>query len=116
MPLGFSPNVYKKVEYIEDQYKSDILMCGVMFDSRRDALFKLKDLKNRKITVICPKNWQSRIIMDGYFTLLDTVTPEEYSKYINGSKIVLCPNRLSACHPVLCFASFQCKAQLAPLY
>ena len=93
MPLGFSPKVFKKLDHVEDHYKSDILICGVMFDSRRDALFKMKELKDRKIVVICPKNWQSKIIMDGYFTLLDTVTPEEYSKYINGTKIVLCPNR-----------------------
>jgi len=93
MPLGFSPKVFKKLNHIEDKYKSDILLCGVMFDSRRNALFELRNLKGIKIVVICPKNWQSRIMMDGYFELYDTVSPEEYSKYINGTKIVLCPNR-----------------------
>lgn len=93
MPLGFSPNIYKFQE-VEDKYKSDVLICGVMFDRRRDVLELLYPIRNQvKIKVICPKDWQGKIVHRDGIEILDTQSPEEMGKYMSGAKINLCINR-----------------------
>jgi spore maturation protein CgeB len=66
-----------------------------MFNRRRDILEMLYPLKNIiKLRVVCPKDWQGKIIhKDGITYLHDTLDPEEMGKYLAGAKINLCINR-----------------------
>jgi spore maturation protein CgeB len=93
LPLGFSPNIYH-FQTVEEKYKSDILIAGVMFNRRRDVLEMLEPIKNLyKIKVICPKDWLGKIIHKNGIEILDTQSPEEMGKYMSGAKINLCVNR-----------------------
>jgi spore maturation protein CgeB len=95
MPLGFSPSVYK-FENVEEKYKSDVCIVGVMFDRRRRIIEDLYPLKDKmQLRVITAKGWDNRVIHpDGikYFHR-DIVSPEEMNKYYVGAKIILCVNR-----------------------
>lgn len=93
MPLGFSPKIYH-FQDVEDKYKSDVCICGVMFNRRRDVLEMLDSIKGLvKIKVICPKDWQGKIIHKDGIEIIDTQSPEEMGKYISGAKINLVINR-----------------------
>ena len=95
MPLGFSPNAFK-FEAVDDKYKSDVCIIGVMFDRRRKIIDNLYDLKDKiNLRVITAKGWDHKVFRpDGikYFHR-DIVSPEEMNKYYCGSKIILCVNR-----------------------
>lgn len=95
MPLGFSSNVFK-FEDVQESYKSDVCMVGVMFNRRRKVLEDLVPIKDQiKLRVITPKDWVGRIIHKDAIQFLqgNVVSPEEMNKYYCGSKIILCANR-----------------------
>jgi len=95
MPLGFSPNVFR-FQNVDEEYKSDVCLAGVMFDRRRKVLEDLYQIKDKiNLRVITAKDWAARIIHKEAIQHLhsDIVSPDEMVKYYCGSKIILCVNR-----------------------
>jgi spore maturation protein CgeB len=94
MPLGFSPSLFR-FQNVDERYKSDICLAGVLFDRRRRVLEDLYPLKDQiKLRVITAKDWANRVIhKEGIILHSDVVSPEEMVKYYCGAKIVLCVNR-----------------------
>jgi spore maturation protein CgeB len=95
MPLGFDPSVYK-FQNVEESYKSDICIAGVLFDRRRKILEYLYPLRDKiKLRLITAKDWYRRVIHPDAITYFhkDVVSPEELVKYYVGAKIILCVNR-----------------------
>jgi spore maturation protein CgeB len=95
MPLGFSPSAYK-FQDVTEEYKSDVILAGAIFDRRRKTIDDLYSLRNTiSFRVITPKDWLGRIIKRDAIKNLHTshVSVEELGKYYAGSKIILCVNR-----------------------
>jgi len=95
MPLGFCPSMYR-FQNVEDKYKADVTMAGVLFDKRRKIVEQLHSIKNEfSLRLITPKDWANRIIHADSVTFLhrEVLSPEEMIKYYCGSKIILCVNR-----------------------
>lgn len=95
MPLGFSPDVYK-FQNVKEDYKSDVVLAGAIFDRRRKVIDDLYDLQTQiTFRVISPTDWVGRIIRPQAIQYLHKthVDVKELAKYYSGSKIILCVNR-----------------------
>lgn len=95
MPLGFSPSVYR-FQDVENEYKADITMAGVLFDRRRKIVEYLHEIKDLvKFRLICPADWANRVIHPNSIAYFhrEVISPERMAKYYVGSKIILAVNR-----------------------
>ena len=93
-----NPSIHKKME-VEDEYKSDIFFCGVMFRERLEFFEKLiecldgdLDIKIRGTNIhqkLSPNSPIRKYCVDGI------IPNREVAKYYNGAKIILAPHRQS---------------------
>lgn len=96
MPLAFDTNVYKYQE-VPGEYKSDVVLAGVMYPSRAQIVADLVPICDRvKLRTINCKHWESKIIQ--YRSAItyyhgDKVPNDELIKYYCGSKIIIIGNR-----------------------
>lgn len=96
LPLGFDPEVYRPMEVDED-YKCDVILAGVMYDSRARILKALEPIANQiKIRTINCKHWEAKIIGCKKFITYyhnELVPVDELVKYYCGAKIIIVGNR-----------------------
>jgi spore maturation protein CgeB len=103
LPLGCFPPVNKKLESVEDKYKSDICFVGVAFPDRVAFFDEQADfLKDHSVKIIGggpnigsgadPWFWKrklKRLDVLEKFVIDEVAFPEEAAKYYNGAKINL---------------------------
>jgi len=92
LPLGFNPELYRPI--IDNNYQSDILISGVLFDSRVKIIDFLYPLKNKGYDIVVVGSWLNRIRRRDHLSkVIDVVSPEEYIKYCSNTRIILLGNR-----------------------
>jgi spore maturation protein CgeB len=101
LPLGCDPSIHKKLDKVDDKYKSDICFVGVAFPARVKFFDGVADfLKQYKVKIIGggpnigpPKDpwlWKNKLQSDLKNSAIDEIVmPDEAVKYYNGAKICL---------------------------
>ena len=96
LPTAHDKNTYK-YEEVEEEYKSDAIIGGVMYPARVEIVKELVPILDKvKLRTINSVHWESKLIpYRKYITYYhrDMVVNEEYNKYCSGSKIILIGNR-----------------------
>lgn len=96
LPLGFDPDIYH-YQQVPEEYKSDVIIAGVMYDSRAQWVRELEPIaKHIKIRTINCKHWEAKLIHCKRFIHYyhnDLVPISELVKYYCGAKIILIGHR-----------------------